>query len=194
MKSHKEIEIIPLEEKDRGVASYLLIYSMLDELRVYINKIDQAGLAIKNGLIVRKFYKAVSDGKLTGLISLSDTRSGFIELEYNDVKKQYGVFRAKKVYNALRDAFSVKGVPENSGYITFPVSSELYDDFVACELLKYILSMKKYDRYYVFIKSADSARRDTLTRFGFHEYAYYDMKKNLTESENKSHYLLMELV
>ncbi len=192
MKSSEEIEILPLEEKDRGLASYLLIYSVMDELRDYVNKIEQAGLAVKNGIIVRKFYKAVSSGKLTGLISLSDTRSGFMELDYSDVKEQYGSFKAKKVYKALRDVFSVKGVPENSGFITFPVSTDMYDDFIACELLKYVLSLKRYDKYYVFIRCGSVAKRDTLTKSGFHEYGCFDMEKNRVRTEDEPYYMLME--
>lgn len=192
MKSYKKSEILPLEEKDRGVASYLLIYSALGELGEHIGKIEQAGLAIKNGLIVRKFYKAVSHDKIIGLISLSDTRSGFVELEYGDVKKQYGLLRAKKVYNALNNVFSAKGIPENGGYITYPVYPECDSEFVALELLEYIISLKKYERYYMFIAAQDTAKQKLLKKADFHEYGCFDKEKNPTENKEEACYLLME--
>lgn len=192
MKSHEKLEIFPLEEKDRGVASYLLIYSALNELKDYINKIEQAGLAIKSGLIVRKFYKAVSDGKIIGLVSLSDTRSGFVELEYSEIKKQYGFFRAKKIFNILNNVFSVRDIPEGSGYITFPVSPESDSAFVVLELLKYVLSQGKYKRYYTFIAAGDVSKHELLKKAGFREYGYFDREKNSIKNEETAYYLLME--
>lgn len=192
MKSHEQLEILPLEEKDRGVASYLLIYSILGELDVDIKKIEQASLAIKDGLIIKKFYKALSDNKITGLISLSDARSGFMELEYSSVKKEYGLFRARKVYDALKNIFSINCIENGGGYITFPISPEGDSSFVAISLLEYVLSLDKYERYYILIKSNDTERRKLLEEIGFHEYKLYDKNKNVVSASADKYYILME--
>ena len=73
MSDMTKFDIMPLTESDRGVASYLMIYSAYEYLNKLIPKIELGGLAIKNSLIIRKFYKAVLDGKIVGLISVSYT-------------------------------------------------------------------------------------------------------------------------
>ena len=147
MSDMTKFDIMPLTESDRGVASYLMIYSAYEYLNKLIPKIELGGLAIKNSLIIRKFYKAVLDGKIVGLIYLSDCRSGYIELDYSDIRKQFGIIKAKKVYKALENIFSIKNIPKECGYIGYPISAESMDTSVAEALLKYILSQRKYSKF-----------------------------------------------
>lgn len=102
MSDMTKFDIMPLTESDRGVASYLMIYSAYEYLNKLIPKIELGGLAIKNSLIIRKFYKAVLDGKIVGLIYSSDYRSGYIELDYSDIRKQFGIIKAKKFIKHLK--------------------------------------------------------------------------------------------
>lgn len=189
MNNMKKFDIMPLTENDRGVASYLMIYSAYDNLRKFIPKIEIGGLAIKNSLIIRKFYKAVSDGKIIGIIYFSDSRSGYIELDYSDVKKQFGIIKAKKVYLALESTFSVNNIPKDGGYIGYPVSAESMDTSIAEALLNYVLSQKKYEKYYTQISKADLAKRELLEKLGFELVKEYDSDEN---SNLKTTYLLME--
>lgn len=188
MENMKKFDIMPLTERDRGVASYLMIYSAYDSLRKFIPKIEMGGLAIKNSLIIRKFYKAVSDGKIIGIIFLSDSRSGYIELDYYDVKKQFGIIKTKKVYSALQSAFSIN-IPKDCGYIGYPISAESMDTSIAEALLNYVLSQKKYEKYYTQILKTDLAKREFLERFGFKLIKEYNSDEN---SNLKTTYLLME--
>ena len=189
MSNMKKIDIMPLTERDRGVASYLMIYSAYDSLKKFIPKIERGGLAIKNSLIIRKFYKAVSDGKIIGIIYLSDFRSGYIELNYSDIKKQFGIIKAKKVYSALQSAFSVKNIPKDCGYIGYPISAESMDNSIAEALLNYVLSQKKYEKYYMQISKTDLTKRELLEKLGFELIKEY----NPDEYSNlKTTYLLME--
>lgn len=189
MNNMKKFDIMPLTENDRGVASYLMIYSAYDNLRKFIPKIEIGGLAIKNSLIIRKFYKAVSDGKIIGIIYFSDSRSGYIELDYSDVKKQFGIIKAKKVYLALESTFSVNNIPKDGGYIGYPVSAESMDTSIAEALLNYVLSQKKYEKYYTQISKADLAKRELLEKLGFELVKEYDSDEN---SNLKTTYFLME--
>lgn len=192
MSNKKKIEILQLEESDRGVAAYLMTYSYLSELSEYIKKIETGGLAIKSGIIIKKFYKAVSDGKIIGLISLSDKRSGYIELEYSNFKNQFGFMKAKKVYSAFEIVFSMKNVPDGCGYITFPIFPESGDDSIIKLLFEYIFSLKKYDKYYIYILRSDLKKRSILEDFGFTVFEKYDKEKNPQTYNEESGYLLME--
>lgn len=192
MSNQKEIEIMPLEESDRGVAAYLMTYSCLSELGEYVKKIEIGGLAIKSGIIIKKFYKAVSDKKIIGLISLSDTRSGYMELEYSNFKKQFGFIKAKKVYSAFENIFSMKNVPDGCGYITYPIFPANGDDSVIRLLFEYVFSLKKYDKYYMYIPSKDLIRRSTLEDFGFTIFKRYNIEKNPQTNDEENGYLLME--
>ncbi len=189
MSDMPRFEIMPLTENDRGVASYLMIYSAYEHLSKFIPKIELGGLAIKNSLIIRKFYKAVSDGKIVGLIYLSDCRSGYIELDYSNIRKQFGIIKAKKVYNALESIFSIKNIPKECGYIGYPISAESMDTYVAEALLKYILSQKKYSKYYIQISNNEFTKRELLEKLGFKPVKEYNIEESLN---SKTTYLLME--
>lgn len=189
MSDMTKFDIMPLTESDRGVASYLMIYSAYEYLNKLIPKIELGGLAIKNSLIIKKFYKAVSDGKIVGLIYMSDYRSGYIELDYSDVRKQFGIIKAKKVYNALENIFSIKNIPKECGYIGYPISAESIDNSVAEALLKYILSQKKYNKYYVQISNNELIKRELLEKLGFKPVKEFNIEESLNL---KATYLLME--
>lgn len=189
MSNMKKLEIMPLSESDRGVASYLMIYSAYDSLGRLIPKIELGGLAIKNSIIIKKFYKATLDGKIMGIIHLSDSRSGYIEPDYADIRKQFGLIKAKKVYNALENTFSIKNIPKNCGYIGYPISSERMDTSVAEALLNYVLLQKKYEKYYMQILKEDLAKRELLERLGFKFIKEYKSDDALNSKEV---YLLME--
>lgn len=73
---------------------------------------------------------------------MSDCRSGYIELDYSDIRKQFGIIKAKKIYKALESIFGIKNIPKECGYIGYPISAESMDTSVAEVLLKYILSQK----------------------------------------------------
>lgn len=189
MSDMTKFDIMPLTESDRGVASYLMIYSAYEYLNKLIPKIELGGLAIKNSLIIRKFYKAVLDGKIVGLIYLSDYRSGYIELDYSDIRKQFGIIKAKKVYNALESIFSIKNIPKECGYIGYPISAESMDTSVAEALLKYILSQRKYSKYYMKVSNNEFTNRELLEKLGFKAVKEYEIEESLNQ---KTTYLLME--
>lgn len=192
MSNQKKIEIMPLEEHDRGVAAYLMIYSKFNELIGSVRKIETGAAAIKSGIIVKKFYKAIYNGKIIGIASLSDTRSRYLELNYADVKKQVGIIKAKKIYSALENVFEVKNIPDGCAYITFPVSSEGDADYVAKALLEYIFSLKKYTEYYTYISKLASEKRKILEEVGFRAIEDYGLQKDCELNKKETDFLLMK--
>lgn len=192
MSNQKKLEIMPLEEHDRGVAAYLMIYSKFNELVGSVRKIETGAAAIKSGIIVKKFYKAVYNGKIVGIASLSDTRSRYLELNYDDVKKQVGIIKAKKIYSVLENIFDVKNIPDGCAYITFPVSSEGDADYVVKALLEYIFSLKKYTEYYTYISKFDSEKRKILEEIGFRVIEDYSLEKASESNKKEADCLLMK--
>ena len=63
------------------------------------------------------------------------------------------------------------------------------DTSVAEALLKYILSQRKYSKYYMKVSNNESTKRELLEKLGFKAVKEYEIEESLNQ---KTTYLLME--
>lgn len=182
-----EIEILPLAESDRAVAAFLAGYSVQSCLEGRAFTVEKTALAIKNGIILKNFVKAMQSGKLVGLVSCCDSRSRPIEITREDVSAGLGRFSADKKLRRLEDVFYPKNLPNVCGYVSLLTTASISEN-ISKMLLSNIISSDKYSLYFSFVPKNDEHLVRIYRECGFAVQAEYDKSKEKSEGNDAFYY------
>lgn len=128
--------------------------------------------AIMGGIQIDRFYVAVDNKAIVGVLAISDCNGRSILTNAKSNRKHFGFVKGIIATIVFREEFEKQlEYPNTVGYIEFVAILESYRRRgIASQLLSYAMANEKYLRYHLDVTDVNQGAITCYRKYGFTEY------------------------
>jgi len=149
--------------------SMVFVDSFYDDLKALTHSKEKLIRIFKNSFVKEKFYIALMDGNVAGILACSDNGGRAFIIRKEDVIQNLGIIKGNIVYPFLEKEFHIPlSYNDETAYIE-AVATHLSarEKGVATRLLEYITKKLPYTEFRLTVKDNNKAALEMYKKLGF---------------------------
>ena len=168
-------------ETDRNSVAICIAEGFEKDFSVLCKDTQKVANAIVAGLNIDRFYVADVEGKIAGVLAISDCTGRAARVDKPSLKKSFGFFKGMLGAFVLKEEFEGQlAYPATTGYIEFVAVRKTYrKQGVATALLQESMLIADYQDFVLDVTDVNSSAIRCYTKIGFEEF------KRITEKHGK---------
>ncbi|MCI9293524.1 MAG: GNAT family N-acetyltransferase [Erysipelotrichaceae bacterium] len=147
--------------------------------------------AISSGIVIDKFFVAELDGKIVGVLAISNCNGRAVITDRSSYKKYFGFFKGVIAKLVLKEEFESKlDYPITTGYIEFvSVKKEYKRKGIATTLIKESLKLSDFNDYVLDVTDINTSAINCYNNLGFKEFKRMKEKHGKQKGFNEKIYM-----
>lgn len=176
---------------DRFNIAFCIAEGFEKDFSVLCKDTNKVALAIESGLAINTFYVAEADGKIAGVLAVSDCHGRAAKVDRKALKKHFGFIKGIIGCIVLKEEFEKElSYQPTTGYIEFVAVGKGYrQKGVATVLLKESIEKSKYENFVLDVTDVNSNAIKCYTKFGFKEFKREKEKNGKHKGFNERIYM-----
>lgn len=135
--------------------------------------------AIKDGLLIEKFFVAIVDDKVAGTIAVTDSSQRATDVSSMKLYKNLGIIKGFFANSILKEEFeSPLDFPTTTGYIEFVAVKEKFRGAgISSLMLENAIKSTNYENYALDVTDVNHVAIKIYEKFGFEEFKRIPVKR-----------------